>query len=112
MHEATVARRCESPSYTLLLQLNDKFGLPPIGLPPKKWFGLNEEELIVMRHKMLNEYIKDCLKRPVSSPACLCAGYARHSTDRATVWLQVLIHSRELQSFVEMPPDVRSDASC
>jgi hypothetical protein len=64
------------------MQLNDKFGLPPVGLPPKKWFGLSDPDLIQTRHKMLSVYINDCLKRPV------------------------LIHSRELQTFVEMPEDV------
>lgn len=68
-------------------RLNDKFGLPPIGLPPKKWFGLTDPELIDMRHKMLNAYLNDCLKRPV------------------------LIHSRELQNFVDMPPDVMEAVS-
>mmetsp|Transcript_15601 Transcript_15601/g.31233 ORF Transcript_15601/g.31233 Transcript_15601/m.31233 type:complete len:183 (+) Transcript_15601:39-587(+) len=63
-------------------RLNDKFGLPPIGLPPKQWFGLNDKELIEMRHNMFVAYLRDCLKRPV------------------------LIHSRELQSFCEMPPEV------
>ena len=46
-------------------QLNDKFGLPPVGLPPKKWFGLEDAELIQMRHKVLLAYVQDCLKRPV-----------------------------------------------
>ena len=63
-------------------QLNDKFGLPPVGLPPKKWFGLDDAELIQLRQKVLLAYIQDCLKRPV------------------------LIHSRELQQFTEMPDDV------
>jgi len=63
-------------------RLNDKYGLPPIGLPQKKWFGLTDPELINERHKHFCAYINDCLKRPV------------------------LIHSRELQMFVEMPPDV------
>lgn len=63
-------------------RLNDKFGLPPVGLPPKKWFGLDDAELIMERHKVLLAYINDCLKRPV------------------------LLHSRELQDFTEMPEDV------
>eukprot|EP00290_Baffinella_frigidus_P012676 CAMPEP_0180158092 /NCGR_PEP_ID=MMETSP0986-20121125/26681_1 /TAXON_ID=697907 /ORGANISM="non described non described, Strain CCMP2293" /LENGTH=187 /DNA_ID=CAMNT_0022107837 /DNA_START=48 /DNA_END=607 /DNA_ORIENTATION=- len=63
-------------------RLNDKFGLPPVGLPPKQWFGLEDAELIQMRHKVLLAYIQDCLKRPV------------------------LIHSRDLQDFVEMPEEV------
>mmetsp|Transcript_19660 Transcript_19660/g.38206 ORF Transcript_19660/g.38206 Transcript_19660/m.38206 type:complete len:176 (+) Transcript_19660:317-844(+) len=63
-------------------RLNDKFGLPPVGLPPKKWFGQNDAETVEMRHKMLLVYLSDCIKRPV------------------------LIHSRELQNFCEMPQDV------
>uniref|UniRef100_A0A7S0EBX0 PX domain-containing protein n=1 Tax=Hanusia phi TaxID=3032 RepID=A0A7S0EBX0_9CRYP len=63
-------------------RLNDKFGLPPVGLPPKKWFGLTDPELILERHKILLTYINDCLKRPV------------------------LLHSRELQQFTDMPPEV------
>lgn len=63
-------------------RLNDKFGLPPVGLPPKKWFGLNDAELIMERHQVLIAYLNDCLKRPV------------------------LLHSRELQDFTEMPEDV------
>jgi hypothetical protein len=63
-------------------RLNDKFGLPPVGLPPKKWFGLDDAELIMERHKILIAYLNDCLKRPV------------------------LLHSRELQDFCEMPEDV------
>ena len=63
-------------------RLNDKFGLPPVGLPPKKWFGLDDAELIMERHKVLLAYLNDCLKRPV------------------------LLHSRELQDFAEMPEDV------
>lgn len=70
---------CSSPVPS---QLNDKFGLPPIGLPPKKWFGASDDETVDMRHKMLLAYINDCLKRPV------------------------LIHSKELQNFVDMPQDV------
>jgi len=63
-------------------RLNDKFGLPPVGLPPKKMFGLNDPELIMERHKVMLAYLNDCLKRPV------------------------LLHSRELQDFTEMPEDV------
>uniref|UniRef100_A0A6U4LX31 PX domain-containing protein n=1 Tax=Hemiselmis andersenii TaxID=464988 RepID=A0A6U4LX31_HEMAN len=63
-------------------RLNDKFGLPPVGLPPKKWFGATDAETVDMRHKMLLAYLNDCIKRPV------------------------LIHSRELQNFCEMPADV------
>ena len=63
-------------------RLNDKFGLPPVGLPPKKWFGLDDAELIMERHKVLIAYLNDCLKRPV------------------------LLHSRELQDFCEFPEDV------
>ena len=63
-------------------RLNDKFGLPPVGLPPKKWFGLDDAELIMERHQVLIAYLNDCLKRPV------------------------LLHSRELQDFAEMPEDV------
>ena len=63
-------------------RLNDKFGLPPVGLPAKKWFGLDDAELIMERHKVLIAYLNDCLKRPV------------------------LLHSRELQNFCEMPEDV------
>lgn len=62
-------------------RLNDKFGLPPVGLPAKKWFGLDDAELIMERHKVLIAYLNDCLKRPV------------------------LLHSRELQNFCEMPED-------
>ena len=63
-------------------RLNDKFGLPPVGLPPKQMFGLSDPELIMERHKVLIAYLNDCLKRPV------------------------LLHSRELQDFCEMPEDV------
>ena len=63
-------------------RLNDKFGLPPVGLPPKQMFGLDNPELIMERHKVLIAYLNDCLKRPV------------------------LLHSRELQDFCEMPEDV------
>jgi hypothetical protein len=47
-----------------------------------------DPELIDNRHKMLSAYINDCLKRPV------------------------LIHSKELQNFVEMPEDVSSFPRC
>ena len=63
-------------------RLNDKFGLPPVGLPPKKMFGLDDPELIMERHKVLIAYLNDCIKRPV------------------------LLHSREMQDFAEMPEDV------
>jgi len=63
-------------------RLNDKFSLPPVGLPPKKKLRLNDPELIMERHKVMLAYLNDCLK------------------------LRVLLHSRELQGFTEMPEDV------
>jgi hypothetical protein len=32
--------------------LNTKYGLPPAGLPPKKWFGLSNPQLIRNRHEV------------------------------------------------------------
>ena len=65
-------------------ELNTKYGLPPAGLPPKKWFGLFNPDLIRNRHEVLNVYLNDCVKRPV------------------------LVLSPELQAFCEMPEEVLS----
>ena len=63
--------------------LNANFGLPPVGLPPKQLFGLDDPEVIRSRHAVLAAYLKDCIARPV------------------------LILSQELQDFIEMPREVR-----
>uniref|UniRef100_A0A7S4ULN7 PX domain-containing protein n=1 Tax=Guillardia theta TaxID=55529 RepID=A0A7S4ULN7_GUITH len=62
--------------------LNTKYGLPPVGLPPKQWFGLRDPNVIQSRHDGFNLYLNDCIKRPV------------------------LVLSPELQSFCEMPEEV------
>ena len=62
--------------------LNAKYGLPPVGLPPKRFFGRTAPELVSARAKVLLAYVCDCVRRPV------------------------LVHSPELQAFCQVPPDV------
>mmetsp|Transcript_36753 Transcript_36753/g.57462 ORF Transcript_36753/g.57462 Transcript_36753/m.57462 type:complete len:329 (+) Transcript_36753:498-1484(+) len=63
-------------------KLNSTYGLPPVGLPPKQWFGLSDPALIQFRHNTLTSYLQDCIKRPV------------------------LVLSTELQEFTNMPDEV------